>query len=149
MQRTTLPSPAFQRPATDDETVRAIELVERAIRERRTVKIWFFKELRDDRGYARWFKDSLDAVFGRRKMLRNTPSMRTVEPLEWDTNAAGEPYMRAIVLGAPGHDLPVIRTIRLDRVAVSSRTGLRLVLTRRPFRIEGTGLDPQRQTTSV
>ena len=143
------PMPVYQRLPNDDETLRAIELVERAIRERRVVKVWFFKELHDERGRTRWFTDSLDRLFGRRKMLRDAPSFRVVEPLEWDTNADGRPYMRAIVHNAPREERPVVRTIRLDRVAVSSRRGLRLVVTRRPYVVEGTGLDPQRAPSKV
>lgn len=134
---------SYGRLPSEDEMVAAIEMIERAIRERRVMRVRFFKEKRDRRGYRQWFDDSLDAVFGRRVVLEAAPVVRTVEPLEWTTNAAGEPYMVGICHDAPGEEYPALRTIRIDRIPVT-REGLRLRVTRRRFIAEGTALDPRR-----
>jgi hypothetical protein len=139
----------FRRLPDYDETTMAIALIERAIAERRVVRVSFFKELRTPAGSPRWFKDSLTGVFGRRVMLAASPVVRTVEPLSWDVNADGDPYMDAICHDAPGEEYPAMRRIRIDRIAVSHRRGLHLVVTSAPFKVAGTGLDPQRQVVTV
>lgn len=133
---------SYGRLPTEDETFHAIELIDRAIKERRIVRVRFFKEKKDRRDRRQWFNDSLDAVFGRRVVLEAAPVVRTVEPLEWTTNAAGEPYMVGICHDAPNTERPALRTIRIDRIPVT-RDGLRMEVTDRAFKVEGTMLDPR------
>lgn len=143
----------YWRLPNDDETMTAIGRIEHAMAERRIVRVSFLKEVRVD-GRAVWFADRespetaplMAAMFGHRKMLTAAPVRRTIEPVMWDLNADGEPYMRGICHDAPGAEHPELRTIRLDRVIVA-RSGLQLTVTRRGFIVEGTGLDPQRRLT--
>ncbi len=127
--------PGYLRLPTEAETLAAVDLFDRAIRQRRTVRVLFFQEA------GGWFTDSLDALFGRRKRLRTRPVWRTVEPQRLDTNADGMPYAEVISLTPTGSDRPQTRIIRLDRVAVGMH-GLMIVITRERFRVTGTALDP-------
>lgn len=137
-----MPTIGFQRVPNEDETLDAIGLIERAVAERRAVRVTFFQE--NGRG---WFHEHektahLNEVFGRRKMLKSVPVTRVFEPQEWTTNAHGEPYASVISLSPTGEERPAMRTLRLDRVAVGRR-GLRLEILDQPFKVTGTALDPQ------
>lgn len=132
-----MPTTGFRRTPDLSETLHAIELIERAIAERRAIRVLFFQE--NGRG---WFRDSFDGVFGRRRQLRAQPVWRVFEPQEWTTNTDGAPYASVISLSPTGEERPAMRTLRLDRVAVDHR-GLRLEILDQPFKVTGTRLDPQ------
>lgn len=121
-----------------------IERIERAMVQRRVVRVTFFKELPG----RPLFRDALDAVFGRRRMLAPLPVTRTVEVIGWQVSADGHPYADVIAYDSPGEEYPALRRIRLDRIAVSPRRGVRLTLTRRRCCVIGTGLDPSRLVQS-
>lgn len=124
----------------DLEIIRAAEEIERAIRERRVVRFSYLKQLRDAKGKPRYFAEKtawLIRAFGRRPMLAARPSRYTVEPvlLEWKH---GMPHVDVIVYTPNGYRA---RSFRLDRV-IAGTDGMRLMVTRQPFRVQGTGLDP-------
>lgn len=122
------------------ETLEAYELMEQALEERRVVDVSFFQEHKTKR-----FRDELPRVqrmFGKRPMLTASPVRRLVEPVEPPKMTMdGAIIVVVISHSSPGEELPAPRAIRLDRIAVGPR-GLRLKITKRPYLVAGTGLDP-------
>lgn len=123
------------------ETLEAFELLEQAREERRVVRLSYFRVMKDKRGRPLQFNDSppvMDA-FGPRPMLAAAPVARTCEPVLTAWSKEGRPYATVIMYDcSSGMDQ---RTVRIDRIAVGS-TGMHLHVTRRPFTVAGTGLDP-------
>lgn len=122
------------------EIIQAAELIERAMRERRVVRFSYLKQLRDDKGKPRFFEGETERVthtYGRRPMLSAQPERYMAEPvlLEWKH---GMPHVDVIVYSKNGYRA---RSFRLDRL-ISGADGIRLALTNRPFKVQGTGLDP-------
>lgn len=143
----------FWRLPNEGEIWDAVARTERAIRERRIIRVSFLKEVKVNSRPV-WFADIesdplLTAAFGHRKMLTAQPTRRTIEPLMCDLNADGEPYLRGICHDPSGAEYPELRTVRLDRVPVSSRSGLRLTVTQREFVVADTALDPARRPVTV
>lgn len=129
-------APGFKRPANDDEALAAVDIIDRAKRERRVIRVQYFRE-----ADGRWFKDSLDGMFGRRKKLASMPVWREFEPVNLEASADGHLYAVVINPDPMGGGGPAYRTLRLDRIAVD-RNGLRLTITRQPFKVTDTALDP-------
>lgn len=122
------------------EIIDAAERIEAAIRKRRVIRISYLKQLRDDKGRPRYFAEKtawLMRAFGRRPVLAAQPKRYTMEPvlLEWKN---GMPHIDAIVYTPNGYRA---RSFRLDRL-VSGADGIQLTVTKRKFKVQGTGLDP-------
>lgn len=125
------------------ETLAAYELMEQALEERRLVSVAYFRQLKDAQRRPRVFADELPQVaraFGARPMLSGQPFRRMGEPVHIAFSREGNPYATLIMYGR-GQNL-VGRTVRIDRICVLSGQGIQLRLTRLPFKVAGTGLDP-------
>lgn len=146
------------------EALRAMELMDHAVREGRIVEVSFLKRysIGEHNGrtrvpdYARkrsgavWFEDSLNGVFGECEMLEAWPTHWTVEPVLVDLTEKDHPvaWSRREWTTAPYADVirhtangPRARLVRLDRVVVRNGS-LALRVTDRPARFRDTALDP-------
>lgn len=129
------------RVGTDDEQLRLFERFEDAMALRHPVKVTYFRE------------KGVDVVTGRTLYVKTT---RMVEPHELTNNKHGDLIVKVVDRSPRKEKRPAYRTIRLDRIAFSRRTGLALMTVKvnegylNPTRLDGVDLHPSKgQLTGV